>query len=353
MPPTPRLLRVAATLLAVAATSLAARDAAAQAVGTGGVRGRAYTSADRSAISYALIRLSLAGAAGPARTALSDAQGAFAFAAVAPGTYRLTLERIGYSSEASEPFTVAAGETVERNLASRPTTIALQAIVATPECRTNADLDRNPALAALWREARKAVEASTAFADAYAYSYEQRQYSTTNADDAPVDSLVSRVMNDPRVPRPNRDRQGWGRASTFRLHLDVPDGREILDPSFLTTHCLEGDAAQTADGLELGFRPVRTRRGRIDIRGVVRVDRRTLQLQEIELEYLDGQDAFMQATVVYQNATVPGGTIRLPAGMTFVGTPPRGTGLRPVRGQVQFTNYRDLRKVDVNPPAAP
>ena len=352
MLPTLRLLR-AATLAAVAATSLAARDAAAQAAGTGGVRGRAYTAAERAAISYALIRLSPAGAAGPGRTVLSDAQGAFAFAAVAPGTYRLTLERIGYSSESSEPFTVAAGETVERNLASRPTAIALQAIVATPECRTNADLEGNPALAALWREARKAVEASTAFADAYAYSYEQRQYSTTNADDAPVDSLVSRVVNDPRVPRPNRDRQGWGRASTFQLHLEVPDGREILDPAFLTTHCLEGDPSQTADGFELGFRPVRPRRGRIDIRGVVRVDRRTLNLKEIELEYMEGSTAFMQATVVYQDAAVPGGTIRLPAGMTFVGAPPRGTVLRPVRGQVQFVNYRNLMKVDAAPPAAP
>jgi hypothetical protein len=297
-------------------------------------------------VSYALIRLSPADATGPARTVLSDASGAFAFTAVAPGTYRLTLERIGYSSEASEPFAVASGEIVERSLASRPTAIALQAIVATPECRTNADLDRNPALAALWREARKAVEASTAFADAYAYSYEQRQYSTTNVDDAPVDSLVSRVVNDPRVPRPNRDRQGWGRASTFQLHLEVPDGREILDPAFLTTHCLEGDASQTADGIELGFRPVRPRRGRIDIRGVVRVDRRTLNLKEIELEYMEGSTAFMQAIVVYQDAAVPGGTIRLPAGMTFVGTPPRGTVLRPVRGQVQFVNYTGLEKVD-------
>ena len=72
MLPTLRLLR-AATLAAVAATSLAARDAAAQAAGTGGVRGRAYTAAERAAISYALIRLSPTGAAGPARTVLSDA----------------------------------------------------------------------------------------------------------------------------------------------------------------------------------------------------------------------------------------------------------------------------------------
>ena len=334
-------------LVAVAVASLAAHGAAAQG---GTVHGRAYTAADQTPVAFALIRL-LPTAGGSSRTALSDAQGAFTFAAVPPGTYRLTLERIGYTSERSEAFAVAAGETVQRNLASTPTTIALQAIVATPECRTNADLDRNPELAALWSQALKAVETSNAFADAYSYSFEQRQIWGTDADDAPMDTLVSRVVNDPRRPRPNRDRQGWGQASTFQLHLEVPDGREILDPAFLNTHCLEGDPSQTADGFELGFRPVRPRRGRIDIRGVVRVDRRTLQLREIELEYMDGQTAFMQATVVYQDAAVPGGTVRLPAGMTFAGAPPRGVIMRPMRGQLEFSNYRDLRKVDAAPPA--
>src|SRR6185436_748379 len=108
---------------------------------------------------------------------------------------------------------------------------------------------------------------------------EQRQVWGTDADDAPQDSLVSFIVSDPRVPRPNRARRGWGRATPSHLRLEVPDGRAILDPAFLTTHCLEGDASQTADGLELGFRPVRARRGRIDIRGVLRVDRRTLQLR--------------------------------------------------------------------------
>src|SRR4051794_27606992 len=112
MPPTRRLARIPATLAAVAAIAFATRGAAAQTVGTGDVRGRAYTAAERTPISYALIRLAPADAPGHGRTAISDAEGAFAFAAVAPGTYRLTLERIGYSSETSEPFAVASGQVV-------------------------------------------------------------------------------------------------------------------------------------------------------------------------------------------------------------------------------------------------
>ncbi|MFL5386979.1 MAG: carboxypeptidase-like regulatory domain-containing protein [Longimicrobiaceae bacterium] len=338
----PRLLRLSAALLAAACAALAPGAASAQA--TGSVHGRAYAAADRAPIAYALIRLSSVGAAGAGRTALSDQEGAFAFAAVAPGTYRLSLERIGYATEVSEPFAVAAGQSVERVLASRPNAIALAPLVATPECRTARDLELNPRLAALWREARKAIETTRAFQDAYAYSYEQRLYWAEENARTRMDSSV--VVNDPRVPWPNRDRAGWGRASRFNLNLEVPDGREILDPAFLATHCLEGDAAQTEEGFELGFRPLRPRRGRIDIRGVMRVDRRTLQLREIELEYMEGQTSFLQATLVYQEVRVPGGTIRLPAGMTFAGRPPREVLMRPVSGQVQFVNYSELLKID-------
>jgi hypothetical protein len=342
MPSTPRLSRVAAALL-VLALSLVTRGASAQGGGTGEIRGRAYAASGRAPISYALIRLSPA-AGGPGRSVLSDAEGVFLFAAVAPGTYRLSLERIGYASEVSEPFAVAAGEVVERNLASHPTAIALEPLVASPECRTAADLDRNPRLAAAWREALKGIETTRAFADGYVYSYEQRQYWSPDRDEAWIDTMVSRVVNDPRVPRPPRDAQGWGRASALTLRLELPEGREILDPAFLVTHCLEGATAQTREGFELAFRPVRPRRGRIDIRGVVRVDRRTLQVTELELTYLDGGRPFIEAIVAYQDATVPGGTVRVPGAMRFSGRPPRDTYLGPVRGVVEFVNYGDLMK---------
>ncbi|SOD02482.1 Carboxypeptidase regulatory-like domain-containing protein [bacterium JGI 053] len=350
MPPIP-LSRLAATLLVAASASLAPRISAAQAVGMGSIRGRAYAAAERTPVAYALIRLTIPGdSAGRGRTAISDAQGAFAFAAVVPGTYRLSLERIGYTAEATEPFAVAEGEVVERNLASRSTAVALAPIVATEECRSAADLGRNPQLAALWGEALKAIETSRAFTDGYLYSYEQHQSWSADNDEAPVQTRVSRIVNDPRQRRPaDRDHGGWGNANALGLYLDVPEGREILDPAFLTTHCLEGDVDQTPEGFELGFRPIRTQRQRIDIRGAVRVDRRTLQVSAIDLEYLEGSAPFMKATVEYQDAIVPGGTVRVAAGMRFVGRPPPRAHLGPVRGQVVFTNYRDLVKVDAEP----
>lgn len=348
----PRIERIAAALLVALLTTVCTADVAAQAAGSGGVRGRAYAAADRAAVAYALVRLTPTDG-GPSRTALSDREGAFAFAAVTPGRYRLSLERIGYASEVSEPFAVAAGEVVERTLESRPRAIALAPVVATPECRTARDLEQNPRLAELWREVRKAMETSLAFTDGYVYTYEQRQYWTNDRDDAPVDSLISQVVNDPRLPWENRDRRGWGRTNPLYMRLEVPDGREVLSSGFLTTHCLEGDAPKTENEIELGFRPVRVRGGRIDIRGVVRVDAKTLQMKSIDLEYLDGRTPFLQATVVYQDAVVPGGVVRLPIGVTFTGSPPRSVLMRPVRGQVQYTNYTGLVKVDSAPPLQP
>jgi hypothetical protein len=348
-----RLRRIAALLLCLLGPPASSHALRAQGAGAASVRGRAYAAADRAPVAYALIRLSPMGGGDAARTALTDQGGTFAFAGVAPGTYRLSLERIGYESETTEPFAVAAGQVVERTLESRPTPIALAPLVATPECRTAANLDQNPRLAALWSEARKALETSLAFADGYYYTYEQRQYWSVDVDDAPMDSLITRMVNDPRIPWRNRDHAGWGRASMFTLQLSIPDGREILDTGFLTTHCLEGDVAETADALEFGFRPVRVRRGRIDIRGVLRVDPRTLQMKEIEIEYLDEGRPFLQGTVVYQDAVVPGGIGRLPLGMTFAGRAPRAVLVRPVRGQVQYVNYAGLVKVDPAPPPAP
>ncbi|MFL5383500.1 MAG: carboxypeptidase-like regulatory domain-containing protein [Longimicrobiaceae bacterium] len=92
------LVRLSALLFIATCAAITPRDALAQ---TGEVHGRAYAAADRGPIAYALIRLSNVGVAGAGRTALSDQEGAFAFAAVEPGTYRLSLERIGYATEVS------------------------------------------------------------------------------------------------------------------------------------------------------------------------------------------------------------------------------------------------------------
>lgn len=317
-----------------------AGHAAAQ--GTATVRGRVFGAADRAPVSYALVRLAPAGSDAAGRTALTDASGAFVFAGVAPGTYRLRLERIGFAAEATDAFTIAAGETVERDIRSAPRAVAIPGIVATADCPTAENLSRYPALATLWNEAVKAVETRRAFDDAYHYEFDMRQYSSySERNGGALDSVVRHVTMDPRS-RVDRNRAGWGRVSPQRMTLEIPDGHEILDPEFLRTHCLDGGLDEEANVYTIGFRPRQARRRRVDIRGEVRLDRATLQVNSIEVEWTDAARTLLEATVEFTDATVPGGTVRLPLGAIFSGHAPENMHLGEVRGQVRFVNYGNL-----------
>jgi hypothetical protein len=331
------------TWVALLIAFFAASRAAAQ--GTGEVRGHVYAAADRAPVAYALVRLVPVASGAAPRRALTDAGGAFGFAAVAPGTYRLSLERIGFAAEQTDAFAVAAGQTVSRDIGSAPRAVAIQGIVATADCRTGPDLPRDPSLAALWNEARKGVETRRAFDDAYHYEFDARQYSTySEVRGGALDSLVRHVILDPRT-RVDRNRSGWGHVSRTGMMLEIPDGREILDPAFLRSHCLDGGLDEDAGVYTLGFRPQRSRRGRVDIRGELRLDRATLQVKSIEVEWTDAVRVLLQATVEYTDADVPGGTVRLPVGAVFSGRAPDSMHIGDVRGQIFFVNYGNLHRI--------
>ncbi|HEX8244477.1 MAG TPA: carboxypeptidase-like regulatory domain-containing protein, partial [Longimicrobium sp.] len=285
------------------------------------------------------------GSAAPVRTALTDAGGGFSFAAVAPGSYRLRLERIGYAAEQTDAFAVAAGETVERDMRSDPRAVSIQRIVATADCRSAENLAQDAALAALWNEAMKGMETRRAFDDAYHYEFDANQYATASLrNGGAMDSLKRHVVMDPRT-RMDRNRSGWGQVSRRSMRLEVPDGREILDPAFLRQHCVDGGLDEEAGVYTLGFRPRRARRGRVDIRGELRLDRATLQVTSLEVEWTDAARTLLQATVEFTDAQVPGGTVRMPVGAIFSGQAPESMRMGEVRGQILFVNYGNLQRV--------
>jgi hypothetical protein len=338
MPLSGRFIALAGLLLLAAAARLGAQ------VDAGEVRGRVVGSADGAPVAYALVRLAPADPGMPVRTAITDAAGAFGFIAVVPGTYRLRLDRIGLEAEESAAFTVAAGQRVEREIRSVPRAVVIAGIVATAECRSAENLARDPALSALWNEAVKGMELRRAFDDAYHYEFDLDQYATASQHNGgALDSLKRHVVMDPRT-RPDRNRSGWGRLSRTRMTLELPDGSEILDPAFLRLHCVDGGLDEEAGVYTLGFRPRTARRGRIDIRGELRLDRATLQVVSLEVEWTDAARTLLEATVQFGEANVPGGTVRLPVGAVFSGTPPESMRMGEVRGQVYFRNYGNLHR---------
>ena len=333
-------LRIAIALLA---TFVCAGAAAAQ---PGIVRGHVYAAPERTPVAYALVRLAPAGG-GAGRTAITDEHGAFAFGDVAPESYRLRLERIGFATEQTGVFAVAAGETVERTLGSQPRAVALAPIVASPVCRTGAELGQDSALAALWSEALKSIETRIAFDATYHYEYDAEQTLTaTRQHGGRPQSLRKHIVSDPREPI-DHNRSGWGWFTRTHIKLEVPDGREILDPRFLASHCLDGGLDEATGEYTLGFHPQRTRRGRVDIRGELRLERAMLQVSAIEVEWIDAERVLMSATVEFRDAYVPGGVVRMPVGAIFTGTTPPSMGMGDVRGEVRYVNHGQLRKIEM------
>jgi hypothetical protein len=235
---------------------------------------------------------------------------------------------------------------VERDFGSAPKAVMIPKIVVTPLCLTSATLAQDSAVAALLAEAQKGVETRRAFDAAYHYEFNTAQWFARGGEQPKnVQWEMSHVVMDPRT-RVDREREGWGTASMLGMSLEVPDGREILDEDFLRTHCIEAAEDPAAGVYAISFRPVEMRRGRVDIRGVLRMDRTTLQMQNIQVEWLRWRMPLLKATVEYRDAYVPGGVVRLPVGAMFSGRPPPPVKAGRINGEIRFQEFGGLARVD-------
>ena len=76
------------------------------------------------------------------------------------------------------------------------------------------------------------------------------------------------------------------------MDLELPDEKELLDPEFMRTHCLESGFEQEDGAYVLFFRPVRPRRGRIDLQGQIRVDARDFQVRSLTPDFSTAEWGF-------------------------------------------------------------
>ena len=83
------------------------------------------------------------------------------------------------------------------------------------------------------------------------------------------------------------------------------------------------------------------------MRGTVRVEEETFQLRSLTLEYMEGAEPFIAATISYADVRVPGGTVRLPVAASFAGRPigQVGKSIGRVEGRVVFADYGELAPV--------
>lgn len=234
-------------------------------------------------------------AAGAQRDAdLTDEEGRFRLEAPGPGSYRLGLDRIGYLSVTTQPFPLAAGQTIEYRLAVIVKPIDIAAIDVLVDAQCHVRPGEELAVARVWEEARKALTAT-------AWTQRQGLVSYT---------VVGRERTlDPRTLKvrkeQSRTREGVSRGSPYvaltadrlaregyaRLDEDAhtyyaPDAITLLSDSFLDRHCFRLRRSNEArpDLIGLAFEPVGSE-GLVDIQGTLWLDEETAELRHIEFDY--------------------------------------------------------------------
>jgi len=261
-------------------------------LGAQAVIGTAVDAADGHPVSGAFVLLVDEGGTERAR-GLTTGSGTFRLGA-APGTYRLRLERIGFDDLETEPFTLARGETVRRDLRVAARAIQLSSIrVEGGEARCGMPADEALELSRVWAEARKALEA-TAWTDRQSYYRFDglRGWQELDARGRPVgppqyEPIRIYGRHPFRSVRPDDLAYGgWVQREGARgLKFHAPDADVLLSESFLSRHCyrlVRGDADPGRLGIE--FEPLPDRR-LSDISGVLWIDRQTAELYELEFRY--------------------------------------------------------------------
>lgn len=226
--------------------------------------------------------------------ALTDATGRFTLRAPAPGRYRLRAERIGFAGTTSPVIELAAGQTLDYELAASAEAIALPEITVEAEERCVVRPEDGGAAARLWEEARKALEAAVWSEEQQTYMFQVVSYEreldpgslVVRSEERTGQSLFSR---NPIRSRPAEDLAAEG---YIRPHGDgswdvyAPDAEALLSDAFLDGHCFRVVAGRGEnEGLAgLAFEPVRD--GELpDVTGVLWLDPASAALRHLEVHY--------------------------------------------------------------------
>jgi hypothetical protein len=102
---------------------------------------------------------------------LTNAAGRFIVRAPAPGSFTVRADRIGHESTLSEPFSLAAGDTVDLRMVAEVRAIELEGLEVSGEARCDIRPEAGRAVAMVWEEARKALSAAALTEEEGLYRY--------------------------------------------------------------------------------------------------------------------------------------------------------------------------------------
>ena len=227
--------------------------------------------------------------------ALSDDKGAFEIRLPGAGSYVLDAKRIGVRRVRLPAFAIAAGETRQLDITVEPFAAVLSSVRVTGRSSCVRNPAANARTAALWEEARAALEAAvitqrlrTANDSVIRYQrkldvntwrvlYEDRRRVSVSSD-RPFRSLPAEVLSAGGYITVNQD----GSVDYY-----APDAEVLLSETFLADHCFKiqsGGMGASAGQLGLAFEPIPERK-KPDIKGVLWLDPKTAELRTLEFQY--------------------------------------------------------------------
>ncbi len=225
---------------------------------------------------------------------LTDAQGRGTVTLSAPGTYQLRVDRIGYATTLTAPFTVGAlTDTLIQRIALNPERFLLPEVsVVAGEVACGTGGVAGPELAAVWEEARKTLTVTALTAISVRPLLERWRWERTLTVRGRLQGespdVVQYTRDAPFVTvSPERLRQsGFADVGRDQTLFYLPDASVLLDEAFLETHCFRLDTEERrSEGLiGLRFVPLPDRTVP-DIEGVLWIRRNEAALQEITFRY--------------------------------------------------------------------
>lgn len=254
-------------------------------------RGKLVQAGSGAPVDAALVRL--LDAAGQERdAALTDGEGRFGVTSDTTGEHRLAVERIGFETWHSDPFTLEAGATRSEDVSISVRPVQLSEIRAEGERRCRLRLREGETLTRLWEEARKALDRERRSELDGNLRLRLRTWRRVLGSDRTVLSERS----DTKVKQGTRSymsppveellSEGFVQRRDDGLHFFGPDAEVLLSQAFRETHCfrLVPRDSRGEGLLGVAFEPVEGREV-AEVEGVLWLDPETAELQDLEFRY--------------------------------------------------------------------
>ena len=227
--------------------------------------------------------------------ALTDATGRFTIVVQRGGAYEVRALRIGFRPTIASGSATAQAEAATRLrivLGSVQVSLATVRVRADDECRVRADSGQ--LVAQVWEMARTALASAQASEDDQRIRATGLVYKAWRETSGQGSQWQEFSINDALTARPfvsapaeQLAREGYSSGDSTGATFVGPDPEALISDAFAGAHCFQLSASDAANPGTIGvrFRPVRDRRGVVDITGTFLLDRETGALRSLDYRY--------------------------------------------------------------------